>query len=66
MKATEINDVTIMKTHCDWITENAKELKALFDYKSEKMIMTNKSRALADIETMTDALNELKAYIETL
>lgn len=66
MKATEINDITIMKTHCDWITKNAKELKALFDYKSEKMIMANKSRALADIETMTDALNELKAYIETL
>lgn len=66
MKATEINDITIMKTHCDWITEHAKELKALFDYKSEKMIIANQSRALTDIETMTDSLNELKAYIETL
>lgn len=28
MKATNINDISIMKTHCDWITEQAKEHKA--------------------------------------
>lgn len=66
MKATNINDISIMKTHCDWITEQAKELKALFSYKSENMIKMNKARALSDIDTITDSLSELKLYIESL
>ena len=63
MKATDINDISIMKTHCDWITEQAKELKALFNYKSEKMIKLNKARALSNIDTIAESINELKLYI---
>ena len=66
MKATNINDISIMKTHCDWITEQAKELKVLFAYKSENMVKMNKVRALSDIDTITESLNELKLYIESL
>ena len=66
MKAIDINDISIMKTHCDWITEQAKELKALFAYKSENMVKMNKARALSDIDTIAESLNELKLYIESL
>lgn len=66
MKATEINDITIYKTHCDWIVEQATELKALFSYNSEKMVELNKSRALADIQNIENSLSELKLYIENI
>lgn len=66
MKATETPDTTVNKAHCDWIIEKAKELKALLSYDSESMITANKVRALTSINTMTDSLNELKAYIESL
>lgn len=66
MKATDINDITIMKTQCDWIAGQAKELKALFSYKSENMIKMNKARALSTISTITESLDELKLYIESL
>ena len=55
-----------MKTHCDWITEQTKELKALFAYKSENMVKMNKARALSDIDTIAESLSELKLYIERL
>lgn len=60
MKATEI------KFHCDWIIERAKELKALFAYNSDRMIVFNKVRALSAIDTAMDSLKELKAYIESV
>ena len=66
MKATEISDITINKTHCDWIIEQAKELKALFSYESESMVNLNKTRIMADISTMEDSLRELKLYLESL
>ena len=66
MKATEIDDITIHKAHCDWIVKQAMELKALFSYKSERMVEVNKSRALADIETMKHSLSELQLYVESL
>lgn len=66
MKATEIDDITINKTHCDWIVKQAMELKALFSYNSESMVELNKSRALADIETMKNSLSELQLYVESL
>ena len=66
IKATEIDDITIHKAHCDWIVNQAMELKALFSHNSEKMVELNKSRALADIETMTHSLSELKLYVESL
>lgn len=66
MKATEIDNVAINKTHCDWIVKQAMELKSLFSYKSESMINQNKTRALADIQTMENSLSELKLYIESI
>ena len=66
MKATNIKDIPIMKTHCAWITEQSKELKALFSYGLEETVKLNKSRALSTIDTITDSLNELKLYIESL
>ena len=66
MKATEIDDFTINKVHCDWIIKQAQELKALLSYKSENMIFNNKTRALTDIKTMENSLSELKLYIEQL
>lgn len=66
MKATEITDTTVNKAQCDWIIEKAKELKALLSYNSESMIAANKVRALSNIDTMMNSLNELKAYIESV
>lgn len=66
MKATEIHEVTIQKTNCDWIVEQAKELKALFSYDSKSMIKLNKTRALADIEQIRKSLEELELYIVSM
>ena len=66
IKATEIDDIVIHKSHCDWIVKQATELKALFSYNSERMVELNKSRALADIETIKNSLSELKLYVESL
>ena len=66
MTATDIKDILIMKTNCAWIIEQSKTLKALFSYGSEEMVKLNKSRALSTIDTITDSLNELKLYIESL
>ena len=66
MKATEIDDITIHKAHCDWIVKQATELKALFSHNSERMVEFNKSRALADIETIKNSLSELQLYVESL
>ena len=66
MNATAINDIVIHKTHCDYIVEQAKELKALFSYNSKPMIQLNKTRALADIETIRSSLAELELYIKEL
>lgn len=65
MKAIEMSDFTISKTHCDWIVNQAKELKTLFSYNSEDMVKKNKTRALTDIETIENSLSELKLYIES-
>lgn len=66
MKATKIDDITIHRAHCDWIVKQATELKALFSYNSERMVELNKSRALADIETIKHSLSELQLYVENL
>ena len=66
MKTTEIDDITIHKAHCDWIVKQAMELKALFSHNSERMVELNKSRALADIETIKNSLSELQLYVENL
>lgn len=66
MKATEVNDVVIQKTHCYYILEQAKELKELFSYDSKSMIELNKTRALDDIEAIRNSLKELELYIKEL
>ena len=63
VKAVDIPDYTVNMAHCDWVIEKAKELKALLSHQSVKMISANKIRAMADIDTMMDSLNELKLYI---
>lgn len=66
MKTTEINDIAIQKTHCDWIIEQAKELKVLFSYNSKSMIELNKTRVLADIEAIRSSLVELELYVDSI
>ena len=66
MRVTEINDFVISATHCDWIIEQARELKALFQYESATMIEQNKIRALADIETIKNSLSELELHIRSI
>ena len=58
-----INDIVIMKAHCDNISEQAIELKALFSHDSTEF---NKTRALADIEMIKNSLAELEFYIKDL
>ena len=59
----EFTDDVIMKTHCDNISEQAIELKALFSHDSDEL---NKIRALADIEMIRNSLAELEFYIKDL
>ena len=58
-----INDIVISKIHCDNISEQAIELKALFSHDSDEL---NKIRALADIEMIRNSLAELEFYIKDL
>lgn len=66
IKATEIKENAVNLAHCDWVVEQAKELKALLAYNSDTMIALNKVRALSAIDTAMDSLRELKAYIESV
>ena len=58
-----ITERAINKTHCDWIIQQAEELKALFSYESDRMIDLNKTRALSAIDTAMDSLRELRLYL---
>lgn len=53
------------KTNCDWIAEQAHELKALIGEGAD-IVKSNRSRALTTIKVMKGSLAELKAYIEEL
>ncbi len=66
MKATEINDFTICKTNADWILHQINELRALLSYKSENMIVLNKTRALSALDCIKNSAEEMKLYIEEL
>ena len=66
MKATEINDFTICKTHADWILHQINELRALLSYKSENMIVLNKTRALSALDCIKNSAEEMRLYIEGL
>lgn len=66
VKDTDIVDLSVNKAHCDWIIDQAKELKALFNFNSKEMIEANKTRALAGIETMINSLSELKLFVEEI
>ena len=58
-----IDDIIIMKAHCDNILEQATELKALFSYDSNEL---NKTRALTNIEMIKNSIAELELYIKDL
>lgn len=66
MKATEINDFTICKTNADWILQQINELRALLSYKSENMIVLNKTRALSALDCIKNSTEEMRLYIEGL
>ena len=51
---------------CNWVIEQAEELKALFSYNSDRMIELNKVRALASIDAAMSALSLMKASIESV
>lgn len=57
------DDIIIMKAHCDNISEQAIELKALFSHDSTEL---NKTRALTNIEMIKNSLAELEFYIKDL
>ena len=59
----EFTDDVIVKAHCDNISEQAIELKALFSHDSDKF---NKTRALTNIEMIRNSLAELEFYIKDL
>ena len=58
-----IDDIIIMKTHCDNISEQATELKALFSNNSTEL---NKTRALTNVEMIKNSIAELEFYIKDL
>ena len=59
----EFTDDVIMEAHCDNISEQAIELKALFSHDSTEL---NKTRALTNIEMIRNSLAELEFYIKDL
>ena len=57
------DDIIIMKAHCDNISEQAIELKALFSHDSTEL---NKIKALTNIEMIKNSIAELEFYIKDL
>lgn len=66
MKAMEIDDKTINKTHCDLIIKQAMDLKNLFSSDLENITNQNKIDALSDIVAIKNSLSELRLFIESL
>ena len=58
-----IDDIIIMKAHCDNISEQATELKALFSNNSTEL---KKTRALTNVEMIKNSIAELEFYIKDL
>lgn len=50
----------------DWCKAQIMELKALLNYKSDSMIALNKSRALADIDSIVESVEDLKRMINKI
>lgn len=63
MKPVAEKEISKQLYNCSWIIERAKELKALLSYNDPKMVARNKTRALSGIDTMMEALEELKEYV---
>ena len=59
----EFTDDVIMKAHCNNISEQAIELKALFSHDSDEL---NKIKALTNIEMIKNSIAELELYIKDL
>ena len=59
-------DADRQRKNCDWVVEQANEIKALLAYNSKSMIALNKVRALAAIDTAMQSLAEIRAYIESV
>ena len=65
MNATDVPEKAIQKTHCDWVKVQVDEIKALLQH-DDKTILLNKQRALSDIETSINSLEEIQLYINEL
>lgn len=65
-KPWSVKENDMGKKNCDWVIEQAREVKALLSYNSTSMIAMNKVRALSAIETAMSSLRDLKAYIESV
>jgi hypothetical protein len=50
----------------DWCKAQIMELKALLNYKSDSMIALNKSRVLADIDSIVESVEDLKRMINEI
>lgn len=50
----------------DWCKAQIMELKALLNYKSDSMIALNKSRALANIDSIVESVEDLKRMINKI
>ena len=50
----------------DWCKAQVMELKALLNYKSISMIDLNKSRALTDINSVVESMEDLKRMISEI
>lgn len=53
-------------SNCEWVIQQAEELKALLSYDGNSILMLNHVRALSAIETAMTALTELKTSIEAV
>lgn len=66
VKAAKIDEYSVNKTHCAYVIEQARELRALLAYKDDRMIVLNKTRALSAIDCAMSSLRELQAFIENV
>lgn len=67
MKAENITNKTIMKSHCDWIISVRNEMKAYLDLNESSMhIQSNVFRELSGISVCKNSLRELELFLEEM
>ena len=67
MKAENITNKAIMKSHCDWIISVMNEMKAYLELSESSMkIQSNVFRELSGISVCENSLSELKLFLEQM